>query len=136
MLRLTACLITITIIDLTVSTDEVLAQRLSRKQCQRAHERIAQRYSQSQPSPLNSSAYQRWTNSLMNTIREFEEEHPECPSVTGDGRGNSLSEEAAETGNRIRRNLDETERNMNRSQQRQLCRFYGFRYDARTNDCY
>ncbi|MGK7953681.1 MAG: hypothetical protein AB4063_00210 [Crocosphaera sp.] len=80
-----------TIVSLNVNIDQASAQRLSARECQRSHEKIANYYVQRQPSLLNSNAYQQWANSMMNTIRQFEKKNPECLRVTtNDSRNNRV----------------------------------------------
>lgn len=136
MLKTTTCLLMATILNLSFNTHEALA--ISRKQCQRAHERIAQRYLQSQPSLLDSYAYQRWANSLMNTIQEFEQDNPECPRATKTSSysgGLTPSQQQQLDDYRHNNLLNQIEED-GKFRMRRYCQAYGRKYDASTNSCY
>jgi hypothetical protein len=132
MLKTTTWLLVATIFNLSINTSE--ASAMSKKQCRRAQERIIQSYTQNQPSPLNTSAYQRWANSLMNAIAEFEEDNPECPKSfkNGGSSGGLTTEQQQQLDELFNNQLEED----GKFRVRRYCQAHGRRYKASTNSWY
>ncbi|PSB56467.1 hypothetical protein [Chamaesiphon polymorphus] len=147
MLKIITCLIFATAINVSFYTDSVSALALSKKQCQKAREKIFARYFRNKPS-VGSSEYGSWLNSMKAEVDEFVSNNPEC-SLSSTTSTTSVDSQQEEHNRSLKymyermciqgsidacRKIGDVEGA--RSARKKVCRESNLKYDAATDTCY